>query len=218
MARRGRGSHATRRVGGWGAEQQDGLAEHLGAEQGQPLDRLEGADELEHEGQTILGLCLDLDGVGVGLPRCVEGLGEGHQPTRGSASRRRDQGAMTQQSEQVVPTCTNAGDPLREQLPAHLDSLLPERVDDSVECNAWSPHHLREALEHEPHTGLFTREGVVGKGALTGLARKTTSQPDAQPLHALGAPKPPRDPAEREHQDPAAATGADAAGEDRVRR
>jgi hypothetical protein len=194
------------------------LAEHLGAEQGQPLDRLEGADELEHEGETILGLCLDLDGAGVGLPRCVEGLGEGHQPARGSASRRRDQGAMTQQSEQVVPTCTNAGDPLREQLPGHVDPLLPERVDDSVERNAWSPHHLREALEHEPHTDLFTREGVVGKGALTGLARQTTSQPNAQPLHALGAPEPSRDPAERELQHPAAATGADAAGEDRVRR
>lgn len=218
IARHGRRSCATRRVGAWGAEQQDRLAERLGTEQGRPLDHLEGADKLEHEGETILGLCLDLDGDEAGLPRCVEGLSEGHQPARGNAFRRCDLGAMTQQSEQVVPTGTNAGDPLREQLPAHLEPVLPERVDHSGERDAWLSHHLREALEHEPHTGLFTWKGVVGKDALAGLAHQTASQADAQASDVPRDPEPPRDPAERELQLPAAATGADAAVEDRGRR
>jgi hypothetical protein len=113
IARHRRGSDATRRVGARRAEQQDRLTEHLGPQQGQPLDRLEGADEIKHEREAILGLCLDLDGDETGPPRSIDGLGEGHQPPRRGTFSRRDLAAMAQQSEQVVPTGTNAGDPLR---------------------------------------------------------------------------------------------------------
>jgi len=169
-------NYATRRVGLRGPEQKDRLAERLGAEEGQSLDVSEGANDFEHELETILRT--RLEGSETRLPCGTENLGEGHEPACRSATRRRDQAAVTQQPEQVVATSTNTGDPLRDELPTDSGAVPGERASGVGQGAAGSSHRLPDALEHEAHPGLLAGESVVGKDALTSPAGRTASQPD----------------------------------------
>ena len=120
--------------------------------------------------------------------------------------------------EQIVPTCTNTGDPLLKELPADANPLFEELGNRGGERGVGLLLCLRDAFEHKSDTRLLAWESVIGKNAFTGLALLTASQTDPQLLRSLGAPKPPDNPAEGKHQKKTPATGTVATIEDLIGR